>query len=76
MQGEDLGIGVQGPTESREGQGECEFMSIEREHRCSGNICVCACNGQRFFREYVSVVSCRIQPGSGHVSAGVCRVTK
>ena len=42
MQGEDLGIGVQGPTESREGQGECEFMSIEREHRCSGNICVCA----------------------------------
>ena len=40
-------MGAQGPAESREGQWAWEFMSMGREERCSDNMGVSACRGQR-----------------------------
>ena len=47
VQREAVGMGAQGPAESREGQWAWEFMSMVREQRCSGYMGVCTCRGQR-----------------------------
>ena len=46
-QRETVGMGVEGPAESRERQWAWEFMSMGREQRCSGDMGICACRDQR-----------------------------